>query len=276
MADALGAAIAEVWPVTGGSGGPCWRLGMSDGRLVFAKTHPDAPQGLFSAEADGLRWLATGGARIPNVLAHADGRLGFLALDWIEPGRAGPHTEEETGRMLARLHASGAPSFGHSRGNFIGGLPQANPPSEDWASFFGSQRILPQVRRAQSSLGPALVRRLETLVDNLETRLGAAEPPARLHGDLWAGNRIVDDAGRPWLVDPAVAGGHREMDLAMMQLFGGFGIRCFAAYAEALPLAEGHEDRVPLYQLYYLLVHVNLFGAGWVGRVNDALRQVGV
>ena len=103
---------------------------------------------------------------------------------------------------------------------------------------------------------------------------GPAEPPARLHGDLWGGNAIADEHGEPVLIDPAVYGGHREIDLAMMRLFGGFGARCFAAYDEAYPLADGHAERVALYQLYPLLVHVNLFGGGYVASVERVLQQL--
>jgi fructosamine-3-kinase len=114
----------------------------------------------------------------------------------------------------------------------------------------------------------------ERLYDRLEQLCGPPEPPARLHGDLWAGNAIVDRNGIPYLVDPAVYGGHREIDLAMMRLFGGFSARVFAAYDEVYPVAPGLPERVPLYQLYPLMVHVVLFGAGYVSQVEQALRRL--
>jgi fructosamine-3-kinase len=114
----------------------------------------------------------------------------------------------------------------------------------------------------------------ERLFAALPDLAGPDEPPARLHGDLWGGNLLVDDAGAPCLIDPAVYGGHREIDLAMMRLFGGFGPRVFAAYDEAWPLAPGHEERVGLYQLYPLMVHVNLFGGGYVGSVESSLDRL--
>ncbi len=120
-------------------------------------------------------------------------------------------------------------------------------------------------------LGAALRRRLDALLDGLEALVGPEEPPARLHGDLWGGNLHVDDRGEPCLIDPAAHGGHRELDLAMMALFGGFSPRVFSAYDEAYPLAPGHDERVPLYQLYFLLAHVNLFGSGYVSSVERAL-----
>ncbi|HEY8923631.1 MAG TPA: fructosamine kinase family protein, partial [Polyangia bacterium] len=120
---------------------------------------------------------------------------------------------------------------------------------------------------APASLG----RQLDRLCARLDTLVGPPEPPARLHGDLWGGNSMVDERGSPSLIDPAVYGGHREVDLAMMRLFGGFGPRVFDAYDESYPLADGHEERVALYQLYPLLVHVNLFGGSYVGAVSSAL-----
>jgi fructosamine-3-kinase len=112
------------------------------------------------------------------------------------------------------------------------------------------------------------------LLAQLERLCGPPEPPARLHGDLWGGNMIADDRGEPCLIDPAVYGGHREIDLAMMKLFGGFGARVFDAYKEAFPLADGYRERVPLYQLYPLMVHVNLFGGGYLAQVEAALAQL--
>ena len=117
-------------------------------------------------------------------------------------------------------------------------------------------------------------RGFERLFGALLELVGPEEPPARLHGDLWGGNLLCDDAGAPCLIDPAVYGGHREIDLAMMRLFGGFGGRVFDAYDEAFPLPDGHEERVPLYQLYPLMVHVNLFGGGYGASVEAALQRL--
>jgi fructosamine-3-kinase len=155
-------------------------------------------------------------------------------------------------------------------------LPQSNAPAPTWAEFYRARRIEPQLRRAADD-GVASARMLrdgERLLAVMEERVGPPEPPSRLHGDLWGGNLLVDERGDPCLIDPAVHGGHRELDLAMMHLFGGFGARVFEAYDEAFPLAPGHEQRIPLYQLYFLLVHVNLFGGSYVGSVERALAAV--
>ncbi len=271
---ALGARVLDVQPVTGGDINAAARLSLSDGRRVFVKHNDRAPAGMFEAEAAGLRWLGEPGViGVAEVLAAG---ADWLALSWIEPGRATDQTWERLGRELAALHAVGAPAFGGPDG-FIGTLPQAGGAEDDWACFYGEHRLRPQLRAmVDRGLGRGLAPRLDALLDTLPERVGAPEPPARLHGDLWGGNLVVASDGAPVLVDPAAFAGHREVDLAMMQLFGGFDARTFAAYEEVRPLAPGAAERVPLYQLYYLLVHVNLFGAGWVPRVDDCLRRLGL
>ena len=176
---------------------------------------------------------------------------------------------------MAALHRAGAPCFGLDHNNFIGSLAQTNTVADTWSSFFRERRVLPQLRMAVDSgrITQGLERDFETVLARLEALVGAPEPPARLHGDLWGGNLHTAENGEPALIDPAVYGGHREVDLAMMRLFGGFGPRVFDAYAEAFPLAEGHQERVSLYQIYPLLVHVNLFGGGYVASVSQAVRR---
>ncbi|MEM1415085.1 MAG: fructosamine kinase family protein [Myxococcota bacterium] len=248
-------------------------LTLDDGRTVVVKGNARAPAGLFAAEARGLAFLAAPEAlRTPAVLAVADD---FLVLEHVARGRPAPDHDERLGRGLAALHrASPSQVPGLDHDNFIGPLPQQNAPTDDWATFYGERRLFPMAARGQ--LDRRARRRLEALVARLPGLVGPPEAPSRLHGDLWGGNLLTDPAGLPCLIDPAVYAGHREMDLAMMRLFGGFGSRVFAAYAEAHPLAEGHEERVPLYQLYPLLVHVALFGGGYVGGVERALTQLGV
>jgi fructosamine-3-kinase len=244
----------------------------TDRGVVFVKTGAVDPQ-MFPREAEGLAWLdAAGAVRIPAVLEVDATRL---VLEWIEPGRPGPDHDEVLGRGLAALHRSGAPSFGAATPNWVGRLPQDNTPADTWAAFYGARRIEPLVRRAVDGglLPPAAVADTAALLGRLDDLTGPPEPPARLHGDLWAGNALTGTDGRPVLIDPAAHGGHREVDLAMMRLFGGFGPRVFAAYHEAHPLAPGHGDRVDLYQLYPLLVHTVLFRGGYARRALAALRR---
>jgi len=262
------------WRVAGGDISEAWRLGLADGRTVFLKSCPGAPSTMFPAEASGLNWLAEADAIwVPEVLAVGEGRVPWLALAWLDRTPPASDHDEALGTGLARLHAARPVSFGLDHDNFIGTLPQANGSLSTWAAFYGERRLRPQVDRAvRAGLLPGVLRRdLERLIERLPRLVGPPEPPARLHGDLWGGNAHTDHLGRPVLIDPAVYGGHREVDLAMMRLFGGFAPDVFAAYAAATPLAPGHEARVSLYQLYPLLVHLNLFGTGYLRQVALAV-----
>ena len=271
---ALGAAVAAVRPLSGGDINDAWRVELSDGRAVFVKTRERADAEMFLRESEGLAWLAEARAlRVPEVLAVGGS---FLALELIEPGRRAPGFDERLGRGLAALHRYGAEGFGWREDNFIGSLPQDNTREPDWPTFYVRRRLEPQLRRAtqRGLASDAMQKSFARLFTRMGSLVGPPEPPARLHGDLWGGNFHVDEDGAPVPIDPAVYGGHREMDLAMMQLFGGFSDRVFAAYDEAWPLADGWRERTPLYQLYPLMVHVNLFGGGYVASVERILRAL--
>src|SRR4051812_25352823 len=274
LGEALGSGVRSTRSVSGGDINEAHEVTLEDGRVVFAKTNRDADPTMFPAESRGLAWLAEAGAlRVPRVLAVSPA---FLALERITSGRRRPDFDEALGRGLADLHRFGAPRFGLDHDNFIGRLPQANTPAPTWAEFYRDRRIEPQLRQATDDglASPRLLRDGERLLAAMEDRVGPPEPPARLHGDLWGGNLLVDERGAPCLIDPAVHGGHRELDLGMMRLFGGFGPAVFDAYAEAWPLSADSKGRVPLYQLYFLLVHVNLFGGSYVASVESALRRL--
>jgi fructosamine-3-kinase len=252
------------------------RMTTAEGMEIFVKHSVDGPAQMFPAEADGLAWLAAPAAlRTPQVLAVRDQPPRFIALEWIAPGSPAADHDDRLGRGLATLHRAGAPTFGYDDDNLIATLAQANGPRPTWSEFYGERRIAPLARQGVDAglIEARLSRRLDALCERLQELCGPPEPPARLHGDLWGGNAIVDATGMPVLIDPAVYGGHREVDLAMMRLFGGFGARVFAAYDEAWPLADGAPDRVALYQLYPLLVHVLLFGGGYVAQLDRALSR---
>lgn len=276
IGDALGAEAVSLAGVSGGDVAAAYRADLDDGRRVFVKTHHAPPPGFFTTEACGLRWLRDGGSvQVPDVLAVSDDPP-FLALEWIDEGRSAPDTEDELGHALAAMHAAGAPSFGREDRRTTGSRGLPNEPCATWAEFYASQRLLPLAKIAgdAGALPSAAVTDLRRVAGRLDELGGPAEPPARLHGDLWAGNRLVDRDGRSWLIDPAAHGGHREFDLAMMRLFGGFGAACVAAYDEALPLADGWEARVPLHQLAPLTVHAIKFGGGYVASAQRALAQL--
>jgi fructosamine-3-kinase len=276
---ALGARVLELEPLRGGDINDAYRATLAGGRRAFVKTNRRADAEMFPAEARGLDWLREAGAlRIPLVLAVSSGEAGaaaFLALEYLEPAPPRRGFDEELGRGLAALHRYGAPFFGLDTPNFIGRLPQPNTPAQSWPEFFRDRRLEPQLRLAErEGRAPGSLRsKLERLYTRLAELVGPPEPPARLHGDLWGGNLHGDDLGAPCLIDPAVYGGHREVDLAMMKLFGGFGSRVFAAYAESYPLAPGYEERVELYQLYPLFVHLNLFGGSYLASVERAVTR---
>jgi fructosamine-3-kinase len=270
----LGTEVVGSQTLTGGDINLAERLALADGRKVFVKGNPRAPLGMFAAEARGLGWLgAPQLIRIPRTVAFDEH---VLILEWIEPGQPAAEFDERLGRELAALHRFSPPSFGLDHDNFIGSLPQTNTTAETWGDFYLGRRLEPQIKRATDAgcLPPRLKRTFARLLPRVGELVGPPEPPARLHGDLWNGNVLCDSEGRPCLVDPAVYGGHREMDLAMMRLFGGFSSRVFAAYAEAFPLEPGHLDRVPLHQLYPLLVHVNLFGGAYLAKLEAALSPL--
>lgn len=277
VAAALGAEIRASRPLSGGSISDAFACQLADGREVFVKSNRRHAR-MFACEARGLAWLAEAGAlRVPRVLAlsgDGDGP-GFLVLEYLAGRRAAGY-EVALGRGLAALHRFGAPVFGHEEDNFLASLEQDNTPAADWPSFYSQRRLDPLVRAAVDGghaprAWPAAFERLYARMAELA---GPPEPPARLHGDLWSGNLHQDERGAPVLIDPAVYGGHREIDLAMLELFGGPGPRCLAAYDEVYPRAAGHAERVPLYQLYPLLAHVVLFAGSYVASVDAALRRL--
>lgn len=264
--------------VGGGDINEAWQVRLN-GVEVFVKTRSDAGEGEYALEAAGLEWLAEPAAlRVPGVIEVAED---YLALEWVQPGRLSAEGAEELGRGLARIHAAGSPNFGdpgfgerlgvQAR---IGSLRLPNEPSEDWVSFYAERRLLPLARIAseRGALSGSGVAAVERVCERLEQLAGPAEPPARLHGDLWSGNVYADSDGRPWLIDPSAYGGHREVDLAMLRLFGAPSERVFAAYEELTPLAPGWHERVGLWQLLPLLVHAVLFGGSYRAEAERVAR----
>ena len=237
---------------------------------VFTKTMRAAPPDFFAAEARGRDFLDVEGAPpLPRVISVEPDRL---ELEWIEPGRPGPVAAEEFGRALARMHRATPARFGADADGFIGPLPLPNTVEESWPTFYAAHRLAPYL----PSL-PAEVRRpVEQLCERIGDVAGPAEPPARIHGDLWSGNVVWGADGRAWLVDTASAhGGHRETDLAMLMLFGAPHLtEILDSYQGEWPLADGWRDRVPLHQLHPLLVHAVLFGGGYVDRVGQVAHHV--
>jgi len=267
--------------VSGGDINDGYKMRFADGTTVFVKTRLDAPDGFYRAEADGLRWLReTDTVRVPEVVGVRDDpdlAHRFLVLEWIEPQPPAPDHDERLGRALAELHGFPCARFGAAHDGWLATIPLDNRPAPTWAEFYGTRRLEPLAREVidRGLLPTTDATRIATLVDRLPDLVGpAAVPdagPHRIHGDLWAGNAIVGPGGGPVLVDPAAHGAHREVDLAMMDLFGGFGPAVLLAYDEVLPRAVDHERRRPLYQLLPLLVHLLLFGGSYAAAVRRAL-----
>jgi len=273
----LGTAVVATTPVAGGDTCTSTRLRLSDGRSALIKTHPHAPADFFRTEARGLQWLgATAGVRVPEVYATEED---CLILRWVEPGRPSAEAAEQFGRALAVTHRAGSSVFGTESGEdgYIGILPMPNRSTETWPEFFATRRILPYLKlaRDRAAISAEGADTVESVVRHVTELAGPAEPPARLHGDLWSGNVIWGQDGRVWVVDPAAYGGHRETDLAMLALFGLPQLQRFLdAYHEAAPLADGWEERAALHQLFPLLAHACMFGGGYGARAAAAARSL--
>ena len=264
---AVGRRVVAARPVGGGCINEGWRAELEGGTTAFVKTRADVPPDEYENEAAALRWLAEPKAvNVPAVLGHSER---VLAIEWIEEGRLSADGAERLGRGLAALHAAGADTFGGPKPLRIGRLELPNDPSDDWPSFYAECRLRPLSRALDASGAQAV----ERVCDRIHELAGPPEPPARLHGDLWGGNVLADVRGEGWLIDPVAYGGHREVDLAMLQLFGAPSTRILDAYREASPLADGHDERVGLWQLFPLLVHAALFGGHYRASAGQMARR---
>lgn len=272
--------VTRVTPVGGGSIHRAALIDLSDGSRRFVKHSPGAPADMFPRETEGLRALAEPEAiRVPHDPIPGDaGGLRFLILEAIDTARPGGGFFVRFGRAFAELHRKTShprPGFAHD--NYIGSTPQPNGWMDDWTGFFRTRRLGFQLDLARTN-GLA-TRELSRLGDRLQERLGEwldlpEEPCCLLHGDLWGGNYLCDSEGDPVLIDPAVYYGHREADLAMTRLFGGFDRAFYDAYEEAWPLPPGSHERQEIYKLYHLLNHLNLFGGGYLSGCLAILRSL--
>jgi fructosamine-3-kinase len=258
-------AISAAEPVAGGCIHDCYRVTIGP-TARFLKTNEAEYADAFAAEADGLAALRAAGMHAPEPLSHgmAAGRA-YLVLEFLDLG--GRRDFAELGRMLAAAHRRPGPRFGWGRDNYIGSTPQSNGWCEDWAQFWIERRIGPQIELARRN-GFDIPAPSTKLLEHHKAK------PSLLHGDLWSGNAGFTPEG-PVVFDPAVYYGDREADLAMTELFGGFPRQFYQAYNDAWPLEEGYQRRKPLYNLYHLLNHLNLFGGGYLGQVSAALRLLG-
>lgn len=268
--------IQLIGSVSGGSINSCYKLQAGNSFFFLKVNSAEKFSGMFLAEAEGLRRMReTQTVAVPQVIATgAAGNEQFLLMDWVEPARGRVVDLQELGRQLALMHKNKAAQFGLDHNNFMGALPQTNRLRPTWAKFFIEQRLEPQIQLALQNR--QLERSMYNSFQKLFSRLGDMTPvekPALVHGDLWSGNFMMAADGKPILIDPAISYSLREVDIAMSRLFGGFSPDFYEAYNEIYPLQPGWEERIDLWNLYPLLIHVNLFGGSYLSELKSCLAR---
>lgn len=271
----LGTKIKNTTPVSGGDISKAYLL-HTDSDTIFCKLNSSpSAMAMFLAEVEGLKAIAnTKTIKTPTIYAVNDiGEGACLLMEYVPSKRPESKELEMLGAQLAKMHQVSSGYFGWENPNFIGNLPQSNQKHDNWISFYCKERLMPQFQAAinQNLLTKDDVPGLEKLQAVISSYCPDIKP-SLLHGDLWGGNFIINENGLPYLIDPAVYFGHSEIDLSMSRLFGGFGSPFYAAYYEINPSAGGEPARMAIYQLYYLLVHLNLFGRSYHGSVMEILH----
>lgn len=263
-------------PLSGGSINEAYCLQTTSGNFFLKFNIADRYPGMFEKEAQGLQLLRNAACiEVPEVfLTAVTGRYAFLVQEFIAGNNQIPDFHAVFGRQLAALHIHSADNFGLDHNNYIGSLNQSNTFHGNWFDFLIDERLQPLLEMAinHGHLNMRDAKLFESLYSKLSGIL-PVEPPALLHGDLWSGNFMVGKDGLPCMFDPAVYYGHREMDIAMTKLFGGFNTEFYQAYQDAMPMEPGWEKRIPINQLYPLLVHVNLFGGSYTGQVRQVISR---
>jgi len=271
-----GVQVLSLLPVGGGSINEAVKAETSKGSFFVKWNHSGKYPGMFEAESKGLRLLAEAGElQIPEIISCATREeTAFLVLEFIAPEKPAVNFWDDFGRSLARLHKHTFEKFGLDHGNYIGSLPQSNVQHKTWTEFFIRERLEPQIRLAKNNnrIGRSVVQQFDNLFKHLP-EIFPAERPSLLHGDLWNGNYLVNSKGKSVLIDPAVYFGHREMDLAMTRLFGGFDMEFYHSYNAEFPLEKDWKSRTDICNLYPLMVHVNLFGGGYLAQVEEIIKQ---
>jgi len=269
--------IDSVRSISGGDISRAYLLETESERFFCKTNASEQAYDMFVAEKKGLETIGkTKTIAVPKVLlCEPLEKGGLLLMEYIEPRKASTTEMARFGHELAALHQQSAgKDFGGDADNFIGSLPQSNRKHPDWSGFYVEERLLPQLKSArdrnhlQDHEIPS-EQRLLTTCKNLFPKVG----PSLLHGDLWSGNFLISKDGTPYLIDPATYYGHHEVDIAMTRLFGGFGTPFYNAYREHFPEIIGTAERNDLYQLYYLLVHLNLFGGTYYQNVKQLLDR---
>ncbi len=279
-----GIEITRSEAVGGGDINDAYGLWLSNGRRIFMKSNRPQNLSFFVTECEGLKAMeATGTVSVPEVLGlGCDSARGisFLLLSYEESRGRNRDYWSVLGCELAAMHNADASAFvkggkyGFLHDNYIGAGFQENTPESDWITFFGKHRLRVQLDRAERYLSDEDKKNAAYLLEHLDRFLIEPEHPSLLHGDLWGGNVICGPDGKAWLIDPASYVGFYEADLAMTELFGGFGAEFYSAYESINPLKEGYENRREIYNLYHLLNHLNLFGGGYLYSVRNILGSI--
>ena len=267
--------IRNITVMHGGDINQVYLLETPGNRYVLKRNSRDSFPGMFVKEAGGLSILGGSGIRTPRIAdVFEEGLEQYLLLEWIREERAGSSMWKRFGEQLAETHGGTAAHFGLDHDNYIGSLVQRNEKRETWAEFFAENRILPLARESRNRglLDKQLLQDLEKLLHRLPL-LVPIEKPALLHGDLWSGNLLCGQGQEPVLIDPAVYYGHREMDIAMTAMFGGFDPLYLEAYNGIFPMETGWEERIALHNLYPNLVHLVLFGSAYLRNISAAVRR---
>lgn len=268
--------IDQQIPVSGGSINEAYCLHTNAGLYMLKLNSRAAYPGMFAREDEGLKAIAdTRTIAVPDVILQSEFEdQSFLLMEWIAGRRPTDKAFEQLGHQLAEMHRHTNETFGFGHDNYIGSLKQNNKTHYTWAEFFVMERLQPMLKAAVQNkmFNKSDVQLFEKLFNRL-TELFDEERPSFLHGDLWGGNYLINNDEKPYLIDPAVYYGHREADIAMTALFGGFSDVFYHAYLETFPLQSGWRKRLDLWNLYPLLVHVNLFGGSYVSQVRGVLEK---
>ncbi|WP_295769093.1 fructosamine kinase family protein [uncultured Mucilaginibacter sp.] len=268
--------IESIAAVSGGDINLAYCIKSNVGKFMLKLNNKSAYPGMFEREAEGLQAIrSTQTIAVPQIVLQLDFKNdSCLLMEWVEAVNVTSEASARLGRELAAMHRHTAPQFGFDTDNYMGSLPQSNHKQDTWSNFFAQERLESMVKIAvEKSL---LTSQDALLFEKLYIRLPELfdeELPALIHGDLWGGNYLIKYDGTPFLIDPAVSYGHREFDIAMTTLFGGFSKEFYTAYNESFPLAKGWEQRVHLWNLYPLLLHLNLFGTGYLSQVKNGLQK---
>lgn len=268
--------ITNIEPVGGGSINESFRFKTTHGHFFLKYNRADRYPGMFESEIQGLTLLKnTNTVYIPDPLtAGTAGNFSFLLMKYEEPGKPKAEFWDLFANQLSLLHRTTNDYFGLDHDNYIGSLNQSNKRTSNFYHFLIIERFEPLVKQAfnQAYFSREDIKHFESLYNKV-TELIPEEKPALIHGDLWSGNVIISEQGKPCLIDPAVYYGNREADIAMTKLFGGFPVKFYDAYNDNFPLIKGWELRIEIHQLYPLLVHVNLFGQSYALQVRSIIRK---